>query len=99
MSTGRKTQRANILARLVATHGAWVPLPEIMACAAQYNARISWFRLAESPAAPAPERCELKSVPGFPPKKSSGDWFQDATGRARPKQTEDLGPLFAGVER
>jgi hypothetical protein len=35
-----KTQCAAILRALLAARGAWVPLPEIMACAAQYNARV-----------------------------------------------------------
>jgi hypothetical protein len=40
----RKTQRAAILRLLIDARGAWVPLPEIMACAAQYNARIHELR-------------------------------------------------------
>jgi hypothetical protein len=39
-----KTQRADILRVLLAARGAWVPLPEIMACAAQYNARVFELR-------------------------------------------------------
>jgi hypothetical protein len=35
-----KTQRARILRLLIAARGGWVSLPEIMECAAQYNARI-----------------------------------------------------------
>jgi len=31
---------------LIEARGAWVPLPEIMACAAQYNARILELRRA-----------------------------------------------------
>lgn len=38
------TQRARILRLLIDAHGAWVPLPEIMACAAQYNARVLELR-------------------------------------------------------
>jgi hypothetical protein len=41
-----KTQRARILRLLIEARGAWVPLPEIMACAAQYNARILELRRA-----------------------------------------------------
>jgi hypothetical protein len=41
-----KTQRAAILRLLIEARGAWVPLPEIMACAAQYNARILELRRA-----------------------------------------------------
>jgi hypothetical protein len=39
-----KTQRARILRLLIEARGAWVPLPEIMVCAAQYNARILELR-------------------------------------------------------
>ncbi len=39
-----KTQSAEILRLLIEARGAWVPLPEIMACAAQYNARIFELR-------------------------------------------------------
>ena len=41
---GRKTQRARILRVLIEARGAWVPLPQIMTCAAQYNARIFELR-------------------------------------------------------
>jgi hypothetical protein len=40
----RKTQSAAILRLLIAARGAWVPLPEIMACAAQYNSRVLELR-------------------------------------------------------
>src|SRR5882724_1718378 len=39
-----ETQRAKILALLLAACGAWMPLPKIMACAAQYNTRIFELR-------------------------------------------------------
>lgn len=39
-----KTQRATILRLLIDARGAWVPLPKIVACAAQYNARILELR-------------------------------------------------------
>lgn len=39
-----KTQCAAILRLLIDARGAWVSLPEIMACAAQYNARIFSLR-------------------------------------------------------
>ena len=39
-----KTQRAAILRLLMDARGAWVPLPKIMACAAQYNARVFELR-------------------------------------------------------
>lgn len=37
---GAKTQCARILRLLIEARGAWVPLPQVMACAAQYNARV-----------------------------------------------------------
>ncbi len=39
-----KTQRTRILRLLIDARGGWVSLPEIMACAAQYNARILELR-------------------------------------------------------
>ena len=42
--SGRSTQRAAILHLLIAARGEWVPLPQISACAAQYNARIYELR-------------------------------------------------------
>lgn len=39
-----KTQRGEILALLVKARGEWVGLPEIMKCAAQYNARVFELR-------------------------------------------------------
>jgi hypothetical protein len=38
------TQREEILALLTKARGEWVPLPQIMACAAQYNARVFELR-------------------------------------------------------
>jgi hypothetical protein len=40
----RKAQSAQIARVLIEACGAWVPLPEIMACAAQYNARLHELR-------------------------------------------------------
>lgn len=40
----RKAQSGRILRLLIAARGAWIPLPEIMACAAQYNSRIHELR-------------------------------------------------------
>lgn len=42
--SGLKTQRAAVLRLLVDARGAWIALPEIMACAAQYNARLFELR-------------------------------------------------------
>jgi hypothetical protein len=39
-----KTQRSAILRLLIDARGAWVPLPKIMACAAQYNSRLLELR-------------------------------------------------------
>jgi hypothetical protein len=44
--SARQTQCERILRRLLDAHGEWVPLPEIMAHAAQYNARIFSLRRA-----------------------------------------------------
>src|SRR2546430_2516570 len=38
------TQRTRIFHLLIDARGGWVPLPEILACAAQYNARILELR-------------------------------------------------------
>ena len=38
------TQRGRILNLLISARGAWVPLPEITACAAQYGARVLELR-------------------------------------------------------
>lgn len=40
MKGSRANQRSRILELLIAARGEWVPLPNIMECAAQYNARI-----------------------------------------------------------
>ena len=44
MTDSRATQRSKILQLLTAARGAWVPLPQIVECAAQYNARIFELR-------------------------------------------------------
>lgn len=44
MPEHHKSQRAKILALLIAARGGEVPLPEIIAIAAQYNARIHELR-------------------------------------------------------
>ena len=43
-SAQSNTQRSAILRLLLDAKGAWVPLPDIMECAAQYNARIFELR-------------------------------------------------------
>ena len=44
MTESRGTQRSKILELLIAARGDWVPLPQIMQCAAQYNTRIHELR-------------------------------------------------------
>ena len=44
MLTRRKTQEAIILELLIRACGEWVPLPQILAIAAQYNARLYALR-------------------------------------------------------
>jgi hypothetical protein len=39
-----KTQSAAILRLLIEARGSWVPLPEILKCAAQYSARVCELR-------------------------------------------------------
>lgn len=43
-SSQRATQRAKILEILLNANGNWIGLPQIAACAAQYNARIFELR-------------------------------------------------------
>jgi hypothetical protein len=42
-----KNQRDRIPGLLIKARGAWVPLPEIMACAAQYNPPTTYSRRGE----------------------------------------------------
>ncbi len=44
MKDSRATQRGRILDLLIDARGEWVPLPKIVSCAAQYNARIFELR-------------------------------------------------------
>jgi len=44
LSATKKTQRNNILAKLIAAKGKEVPLPEIASCAAQYQSRLFELR-------------------------------------------------------
>jgi hypothetical protein len=39
-----KSQRTQILRLLIDARGGWVPLPKLLACAAQYNARVLELR-------------------------------------------------------
>ena len=43
-TVSRVAQQTKILELLVAARGGWVPLPDVMRCAAQYNARIYELR-------------------------------------------------------
>jgi hypothetical protein len=42
--TSRASQRERILELLLAARGNWVSLPQVQACAAQYNARVFELR-------------------------------------------------------
>jgi hypothetical protein len=42
--TSRASQRERILELLLAARGDWVSLPQVQACAAQYNARVFELR-------------------------------------------------------
>lgn len=43
------------------------------------------------------EPLELKPLTSIPPKRSTGDWYTDTTGRKRPTG-QSFGPLFDAVE-
>jgi len=82
----RATQRGRILAISIARRGEWVPLPQISACAAQYNARIYelrrlGFRIAN----------KTKDVDGV-----RHSWFRLASS---PVQTGVAMPSASAVER
>ncbi len=97
-----KTQTAHILRLLIDARGAWVPLPEIMACAAQYNARIFELRRCGFTIENRTETVNgvrhswfrlvppSENVVADPPPASSFD-------RAHRKDLEKAAPLFAGT--
>jgi hypothetical protein len=95
-----ETQRVAILRLLIDARGSWVPLPEILACAAQYNARI--FELRRLGFAIENKTEEINglrhswfrlasSLAPQPvelkdpkPITDSADWYTRATGKPRP---------------
>lgn len=103
-----KTQRARILRLLMDAHGAWVPLPEILALGiAQYNARIFDLRRlgfdVENKTETDPETGVrhswfrlVKSSPQTAPTP-----VQPITDfmRRRREEREQLAPLFAGTNQ
>jgi hypothetical protein len=96
------TQRGRILNLLRSANGAWVPLPEIMRCAAQYNTRILELRRSGLTIENRTEEINgvkhswyrLIKSKAPPP---SEDWYTRQTNRERPKEAQaSPGPLFAG---
>jgi hypothetical protein len=96
-----RTQCDRILRLLVEARSSWVPLPEIMACAAQYNARVLELRRLGFNIENRTERIDghrhswfrLVSSPA-PPAKPESDYM------CRVREDEDrAAPLFAGVRQ
>ena len=77
----RATQRSKILGLLTAARGDWVPLPKILECAAQYNARIHELRRMGF-RIPAPRS---KMVNG-----QKHTWYRIDFGDSAPANTEQL---------
>jgi hypothetical protein len=108
-TAGRKTQRAAILRLLIDARGDWVPLPDILACAAQYNARIFELRRLGFSIENRTEEIDgvrhswfrLVNSPVLERPRSedpkpvahSTDWYTRTTGKLRPR-TADF-PLFS----
>ena len=104
----RKGQCGRILGRLIDARGDWVPLPDILACAAQYNARIFELRRLGFSIENRTEDIDgvrhswfrLVNSPVLEPPRSedpkpvahSTDWYTRTTGKPRPR-TADF-PLF-----
>jgi hypothetical protein len=105
MSSTRQTQRAAILRLLIDARGGWVPLPKIMACAAQYNARI--FELHRTGLKIENKTEDIDGVKhswfrliSIAESIKQHDWYENSTGRPRPTaQQPDLGPLFSSAWR
>jgi hypothetical protein len=102
-----KGQRSRILGLLVEARGGWVPLPEIIKCAAQYNARIFELRRLGFKIENRTEEIDGARHSWFrllnssaAPQSGSGDSFQEKTGKpratSRPPDQSAFGPLFAG---
>jgi hypothetical protein len=100
-----KTQRAQILRILVDAKGDWVPLPKIMACAAQYNARVLELRRLGFAIENRTEHVDgerhswfrlVKSPPSVDraPVQEAGE---SAFMRRRREEDEQAAPLFTGA--
>jgi hypothetical protein len=96
---GTASQSTAILRLLVDARGAWVPLPEIMACAAQYNARLFELRRLGFHIENRTERDDTGVVRSWyrlinspvqqpakseAPKPNTDDWYTATTGKPRP---------------
>jgi len=104
-----KTQRGEILALLIKAHGEWVPLPEIMACAAQYNARVFELRRlgfnvenrTETDSDTGQRHSWFRLVSTVTKSttetrsRTSGDWFDGPRPKADAPPSGDVLPLFA----
>ena len=105
-----KTQRGEILALLIKARGDWVPLPEIMACAAQYNARVFELRRLGFSVENRTDTIDgvrhswfrlAASKPETETAKlaGSGDWYGSSRPKVEPSQPGAALPLFAEVSR
>jgi hypothetical protein len=100
-----KTQRARILRLLTDAHGDWVPLPRIMACAAQYNARLFELRRSgfvienrtETDRTTGERRSWFRLVES---RESTSDSAIETEFMGRRRREDDRAmPLFAGVRQ
>ncbi len=103
--SSRAGQRSRILGVLIAAHGTWVPLPEIIECAAQYNARIFelrrlGFRIANRTREVDGRRCSwfrLESRPATATTRDSRDSIHRESANSFP-EFGSLGPEHYGVD-
>jgi hypothetical protein len=109
-----KNQRSRILRLLMNAQGAWVPSPEIAACAQQYNARLYELRQLgfvienriETDESTSERRSWFRLVREAPTQAATPtrDWYIERFHRPRPsgkpqRQSDGDLPLFAGVEK
>jgi hypothetical protein len=99
--SSRATQRGRILKLLIAAHGAWVPLPEIAACAAQYNARIFelrrlGFRIESQVKKVDGARHSWFRLARNPAYPSSDPQVAPRTENPLPRELDETLPLFPG---
>ena len=96
--SGHATQRERIRDLLLSANEAWVPLPEIMQCAAQYNTRILELRRSGLTIENRTEEVSgvkhswYRLLKSKSPADSSEDWYSRATGRPRPGCAFELEP-------